>query len=66
MASTVTFFTLIGIHHWDIVVGLIIGGIIAAPFAAYLTTKIPVRGGLILVGVVVIIVSLRIIYKSLF
>lgn len=66
LASSVTFFTFIGIHHWNIIAGLIIGGMIAAPFAAYLTTKIPVRGGLILVGVVVIIVSLRIIYKSFF
>lgn len=66
LASTLTFFTVIGLHHWYVIAGLITGGLIAAPFAAYLTSKIPVRGGLILVGVVVIIVSLRIIYKSFF
>lgn len=66
LASSATFFTFIGIHHWYVIAGLITGGLIAAPFAAYLTSKIPVRGGLILVGIVVIIVSLRIIYKSLF
>ena len=66
LASSLTFFTLIGIHHWQVIAGLIIGGMIAAPFAAYLTSKIPVRGGLILVGTVVVIVSLRIIFKALF
>lgn len=66
LASSLTFFTVIGIHHWYVIAGLVIGGMIAAPFAAYLTTKIPVRAGLITVGVVVIIVSLRILYKAFF
>jgi len=59
LASSVTFFTLIGITHWVIIVGLIIGGIIAAPIAAYLANKIPVKTIMILVGVVVIITSLK-------
>jgi uncharacterized protein len=66
LASSLTFFTLIGIHHWYVIAGLVIGGMIAAPFAAYLTTKIPVRAGLITVGVVVIIVSLRTLFKAFF
>jgi uncharacterized membrane protein YfcA len=59
LASSITFFTLIGIHHLQMIIGLIIGGVIAAPLAGYLTSKIPVRAGLITVGIVVIIVSLR-------
>lgn len=66
LASSLTFFTVIGIHHWYVIAGLVIGGMIAAPFAAYLTSKIPVRAGLITVGVVVIIVSLRILFKTFF
>lgn len=66
LASSITFFTLIGIDHWHVILGLIIGGMIAAPFAAYLTSKIPVRAGLITVGLVVIVVSLRILYKTFF
>lgn len=66
LASSITFFTLIGIHHWHVILGLIIGGMIAAPLAAYLTSKIPVRAGLITVGVVVIVVSLRILFKAFF
>ncbi len=66
LASSLTFFTLIGIHHWQVIAGLIIGGTIAAPLAAYLTSRIPVKGGLILVGIVVIVVSLRILFKTFF
>ncbi|MBL7883864.1 MAG: sulfite exporter TauE/SafE family protein, partial [Bacteroidia bacterium] len=58
--------TIIGLQHWSIIIGLIIGGVIAAPIAAYFTSKIPVRAGLITVGIVVIIVSLRNILTSLF
>jgi len=59
LASSITFFTLIGLHLWTIIAGLIIGGIIAAPIAAYLSNKIPAKALMILVGVVVIIASLK-------
>lgn len=59
LASSVTFFTLIGLTHWAIIAGLIIGGVIAAPIAAYIANKIPVKTIMILVGVVVIIASLK-------
>jgi len=65
LASSITFFTVIGIHHWSVIAGLVIGGMIAAPFAAYMTSKIPVRAGLIIVGIVVVIVSLRNILVSI-
>lgn len=63
--SSITFFFMIGIGHWTIILGLIIGGMIAAPFSIWLSTKISVRNGLIFVGLVVIIVSLKIIIGSL-
>ncbi|MGZ3942005.1 MAG: TSUP family transporter, partial [Bacteroidia bacterium] len=59
LASSVTFFTLIGLTHWAIIAGLIIGGGIAAPIAAYLSNKIPTKSIMILVGVLVIITSLK-------
>ncbi len=65
LASTATFFAVIGIHYWYIIAGLVIGGMIAAPFAAFLVSRIPVRAGLILVGVVVIVVSIRILVMSI-
>jgi len=59
LASSVTFFTIIGMTHWMVIIGLIIGGVIAAPLAAYLANKIPTKSIMILVGIVVIIVSLK-------
>lgn len=54
-----TFFVTIGLDLWPIIVGLIIGGIIAAPFAALAAKKIPARALMIAVGLVVIGLSLR-------
>jgi siroheme synthase-like protein len=59
LASSLTFFTFIGLTHWSIIAGLIIGGVIAAPFAAYLSSRIPIKSTMILVGLVVIITSLK-------
>jgi uncharacterized membrane protein YfcA len=62
LASSVTFISLIGFSHWQVIVGLILGGMVAAPIAASLSRRLPVKTMMILVGIVVIIVSLRIIY----
>jgi len=59
LSSSLTFVTLIGLTHWAIIIGLIIGGVIAAPIAAYLANKIPAKTIMILVGIVVIILSLK-------
>lgn len=64
LASSLTFFATIGISYFQIIAGLIIGGALAAPIAANLTRKLPVKKMLIIVGVVVILVSIRLIYKS--
>jgi uncharacterized membrane protein YfcA len=64
LSSALTFIALIGISHWQIIVGLIIGGIIAAPIAANLSRKLPVKTMMLLVGGIVILVSLRILYIS--
>jgi uncharacterized membrane protein YfcA len=59
LASSITFFTVIGLGYWQVIFGLILGGVIAAPIAAKLANKIPVKSMMILVGLVVIIVSIR-------
>lgn len=59
LSSSLTFVTIIGLTHWAIIAGLIIGGVIAAPIAAYLANKIPTKSIMISVGVVVIIISLK-------
>ena len=64
LASSFTFFIVLGIQHWQIIAGLILGGMIAAPIAAYLSSKIPTKKLMLVVGVVEILVSIRIILKS--
>jgi len=66
IASAVTFIFTIGIHHWNIVAGLLIGGIVTAPFSAMLTSKLPTKKMFIAVGIVVIFCSLITIYRSIF
>ncbi len=62
LASSLTFITLIGFSHWQVIVGLILGGMVAAPIAVTLSRRLPIKTMMILVGIVVIVVSLRIIY----
>ena len=66
VASAVTFIFTIGIHHWNIVAGLLIGGIVTAPFSAMLTAKLPTKKMFIAVGIVVIFCSLITIYRAIF
>jgi len=61
VATTITgtFVMTIGLELWPVIAGLILGGILAAPLAAYVTRQIPDRPMMILVGTVVVLLSLR-------
>lgn len=63
LASAFTFFTLLGASHWQVIVALMIGGTIAAPIAAKLAGKLPKKTAYILLGILVIIWSVRILAK---
>ena len=63
MAASITFFASIGVSHWYIVVGLIIGGGLAAPFAAKLAGKMPQNTALLVVAFLVIVFSVRMLLK---
>lgn len=65
ITSAITFIFTIGIHHWNIVLGLLLGGVFTAPFSAVLTSKLPTKKMFVVVGVVVILMSLVTIIKSL-
>jgi uncharacterized membrane protein YfcA len=54
-----TFLLTIGLDLWPIIAGLVLGGVIAAPFAAYTTKHLPDRVLMIIVGAVVVLLSLR-------
>ena len=66
VTAAVTFFLTLGIQHWNIILGLLIGGIITAPFSAMLTAKLPVKNMFIIIGTLVIVMSSITIYKSVF
>ncbi|MEG1591809.1 sulfite exporter TauE/SafE family protein [Chryseobacterium sp.] len=66
VTAAVTFFLTLGIQHWNIILGLLIGGIITAPFSAMLTAKLPVKNMFIIIGTLVIVMSSITIYKSIF
>lgn len=59
LSSSAAFIIFIGSIHYKIILGLIIGGIIAAPFAAKITGKIPIKAMMISIGILVIVLSLR-------
>ena len=64
-ASGITFMLFGGIHGWQIIIGLILGGVIAAPIAAVLVNKIKRKPMMILVGILIIILSLKTLSKLL-
>lgn len=64
-ASGITFMLFGGIHGWQVIIGLILGGVIAAPIAAKLVNKIKRKPMMIAVGILIIILSLRTLSKLL-
>ncbi|MCX8020884.1 MAG: TSUP family transporter [Chitinophagaceae bacterium] len=63
LASAVTFFTLVGLQYWQIIVALILGGVVAAPLAARLAGRIPQKTAYVALGTIVIIWSIRLLVK---
>lgn len=59
LAESVTFILAIGLTHWRIILGLLIGGVIAAPLAAILCKKLPVRILMLAVGIIILVLSIR-------
>jgi len=58
-AASATLLLTIGVSNWMPIAGLALGGALASPIAARLTGRIPARPLMIVVGVVVILLSVR-------
>lgn len=56
---TATFLTTIGLMYWRIIVGLIVGGVLAAPLAAYVCKRLSPQTLMIMVGTLIIVLSIR-------
>ncbi|AHB49132.1 membrane protein [Hyphomicrobium nitrativorans NL23] len=63
LTISATFFVTIGLSLWPIILGLIIGGVIAAPFAALAAKHIPAKVLMLAVGCVVVLLSMHTIYR---
>lgn len=65
IGSTATFIIVFGQMHFQVIAGLIFGGMLAAPFAARLSGKLPIKTMYICVGILVILCSLRVLWGVL-
>jgi uncharacterized membrane protein YfcA len=52
-------------EYWQIILGLLLGGAIAAPLAAKLTQKLPMKALMVFVGGLIILLSIRTLYLAL-
>jgi uncharacterized protein len=59
LAASLTFLLTLGFTHYNIILGLAAGGILAAPIAAYACKKIAPKPFMIAVGLLVMALSLR-------
>jgi uncharacterized protein len=65
VASAIFIFT-IPLTNWKVILGLLGGGVLAAPLGAFLTKKLPTKAMMIIVGVLIIILQIRTLYQILF
>ena len=58
-AIAFAFFTAIGLELWPVIAGLVAGGVLAAPLAAWVTRRLPARPLMGVVGIMLVLLSLR-------
>jgi uncharacterized membrane protein YfcA len=63
--STGVFLFFVGIESWQVVAGLIVGGVLAAPIGAFVAKRINPRILMRLVGIIIVLISTYTIYASL-
>jgi uncharacterized protein len=65
LTASVVFLLTLGLANWTLVAGLAIGGVLAAPFGAYLVSRVRPKPFQVAVGVLVIVLSLRTLWQTL-
>lgn len=63
--STGVFMFFVGIESWQVVLGLIAGGVVAAPVGAFLAARIDRQKMMVIIGIVIMATSLYTLYKTL-
>jgi uncharacterized protein len=64
LSSSIVFVLTLGLTHWHIIVGLALGGVVAAPLGAWACKKVPHKPFMILVGLLIIGLSIRTLFRS--
>lgn len=59
VAASVTFIVTLGVSHWQMILGLALGGVPAAPLGAWACRRLPLKPLMIMVGALVIVLGLR-------
>ena len=63
LTASMMFLLTLGLGHWEIIVGLAIGGVVAAPFGGWMVKRLPPRPMMCFVGVLVVALSVRTLLK---
>lgn len=58
-SQSVVFLITIQLANWEIIAGLIVGGVVAAPLAALVCRRLSARKLMVFVGVLIVVLSLR-------
>lgn len=64
LSASLGFLIGIGLSHWNVILGLALGGVVAAPLGAWVCKHVPQRPFLVVVGLVVIALSVRTLLQS--
>ncbi|MDR8393628.1 sulfite exporter TauE/SafE family protein [Aliifodinibius sp. S!AR15-10] len=65
LTSSLTFVLSISMINWRIILGLALGGALAAPFSAYFARHIPARAFSVLIGITIMLLSGYTLYKAI-
>ncbi|MEM5773862.1 MAG: sulfite exporter TauE/SafE family protein [Anaerolineaceae bacterium] len=66
LTESIVFIVTIGLTNWHVILGLLIGGILAAPLGAMLTRKLSVKVIMLMVGTLIVLLQLRTLYMLWF
>lgn len=66
LAEAITFLIFLSITTWEVIAGLMVGGVIAAPLAAVIAKKLDPKKLMMLVGILISLLSIRTIYLAIF
>jgi uncharacterized membrane protein YfcA len=65
VAASITFLVTLGISHWQVILALALGGLLAAPIGAWACKHLPTRPFIVLVGLLIVGLSIRTLLKTL-